>query len=150
MPLSWGGVITAITVAIVSTIYGAYHISLLSTLSPSFCPSPWTPGIESIHSGHTGDNCANKPHHASWHSWWHPQWSGGIAAEHGQGAGAITKDWNILYHLGGNGPWVEKVIDVVEGGIAPPESCEVVQVHMVRCRHDLEIELLTPFLCEDV
>jgi acid phosphatase len=44
----------------------------------------------------------------------------------------MTIDWNILYHLGGNGPWVEKSIDVVEEGIAPPEGCEVVQVHMVR------------------
>ena len=50
---------------------------------------------------------------------------------HGQGAGAVTNDWNILYHLGGNGPWVEKVIDVVEGGIAVPKGCEVEQVHMV-------------------
>lgn len=47
------------------------------------------------------------------------------------GAGAITKGWNILYHLGGNGPWVEKVIDVVDGGIAVPTGCEVEQVHMV-------------------
>lgn len=43
----------------------------------------------------------------------------------------ITKDWNILYHLGGNGPWVEKVVDVVDGGIAVPDQCVVEQVHMV-------------------
>jgi hypothetical protein len=71
------------------------------------------------------------PYHASWRSWWHPQQAVGVAAEHAQGAGTLTKDWNILYHLGGNGPWVEKVVDIVDGGIAPPEGCEVVQVHMV-------------------
>lgn len=43
----------------------------------------------------------------------------------------MTDDWNILYHLGGNGPWVEKVIDVVEGGISEPGGCRVEQVHMV-------------------
>ncbi|KAF2036313.1 phosphoglycerate mutase-like protein [Setomelanomma holmii] len=73
----------------------------------------------------------NKPHHSSWTSWWHPQGSQGTAAEHKQGAGAITSNWNILYHLGGNGPWVEKVIDVVDGGIAVPEGCHVEQVHMM-------------------
>jgi hypothetical protein len=35
--------------------------------------------------------------------------------------------------LGGNRPWVEKVIDIIDDGIAPPEGSEVVQVHMVRC-----------------
>jgi hypothetical protein len=39
----------------------------------------------------------------------------------------------MLYHLGGNRPWVEKVIDIIDHGIAPPEGSEVVQVHMVRC-----------------
>lgn len=51
--------------------------------------------------------------------------------DHGLGAGAVTKAWNILYHLGGNGPWVEKIVDVVDGGVAPPAGCEVVQVHMM-------------------
>lgn len=46
-----------------------------------------------------------------------------------------TNDWNILYHLGGNGPWIPKVDGVVEGGLAPPEGCRVEQVHMV-ARHN--------------
>jgi hypothetical protein len=33
---------------------------------------------------------------------------------------------------------VEKTIDVVEGGIAVPDGCEVEQVHMVRRLHERE------------
>lgn len=44
---------------------------------------------------------------------------------------ARDNDWNLLYHLGGNGPWIEKVDGVVEGGTAPREGCVVEQVHMV-------------------
>lgn len=40
-------------------------------------------------------------------------------------------EWNILYHLGGNGPWVEKVDGVATGGIEVPEGCSVDMVHMV-------------------
>jgi hypothetical protein len=40
--------------------------------------------------------------------------------------------WNILYHLGGNGPWIPKIDGVVKGGIDVPEGCEVQQIHMVR------------------
>lgn len=86
------------------------------------------------HAGYFGYECADRPHHSSWGSWWHPQRSDGSIFERGQGAGVTTKDWNILYHLGGNGPWVEKTIDVVESGIAVPEGCEVEQVHMM-ARH---------------
>jgi acid phosphatase len=121
MPVPWG-ITTAIVAAIVSALYGVYQISLLSSLGPSICPSACPPHVKNTHS---------KPHHASWSSWWHPQ-GGGIGPERAQGAGALTKDWNILYHLGGNGPWVEKIINIVDEGIAPPKGCEVVQVHMVR------------------
>jgi acid phosphatase len=122
MPISWS-LITAIVAAIASALYGFYQISLLSSLCPSLSASDCPSNSDFTHS---------KPHHASWSSWWHPQQNDGDVAEHAQGAGAITKDWNILYHLGGNGPWVEKIIDVVDEGIVPPEGCEVVQVHMVR------------------
>lgn len=38
-----------------------------------------------------------------------------------------------MYHLGGCGPWVEKVDGPADAqGIAPPEGCAVEQVHMVR------------------
>jgi len=57
-----------------------------------------------------------------------------------------SKDrWNILYHLGGNGPWIEKVDGVTEGGINVPEGCEVDMVHMVhpisQCTQSQELEL---------
>lgn len=45
--------------------------------------------------------------------------------------GAPQKDWNLLYHLGGNGPWLPKLDGVVEGGYSPPENCRVDQVHVV-------------------
>ncbi|KAH5224373.1 hypothetical protein HBI62_118900 [Parastagonospora nodorum] len=94
------------------------------------CPS----NAETSHSGYFQYGCAGKPHQSTWSSWWHPQRTDGVPAEHKQGAGTTTHDWNILYHLGDNGPWVEKVIDVVDGGIAVPEGCRVEQVHMM-ARH---------------
>lgn len=45
--------------------------------------------------------------------------------------GGITKDWNILYHLGGNGPWIQKIDGTVGDNIGAPESCRVEQVHMI-------------------
>lgn len=42
-----------------------------------------------------------------------------------------TGAWNILYHLGGNGPWIEKIDGVMEGGLRLPEGCEVDMAHMV-------------------
>ena len=39
--------------------------------------------------------------------------------------------WDILYHLGGNGPWIPKVRNTTEESIEPPEECWVDQVHMV-------------------
>jgi len=52
-------------------------------------------------------------------------------AQQGLGAGTLTSDWDILQHLGGNGPWIQKTSNVVPGGIAVPEGCIVEQVHMV-------------------
>lgn len=108
--------------------------------TPSLCPklcSSTSPrsATENLHSGYFGYECAGRPHHSSWSTWWHPERSDGVPAEHKMGAGAITRDWNILYHLGGNGPWVEKVIDVVDGGIAVPKGCAVEQMHMVGLSH---------------
>lgn len=65
------------------------------------------------------------PYTSSWGSWWHPQRS------HGSGSSESGRGWNILYHLGGNGPWIEKTEGVVKGGIGVPKGCSVEQVHMV-------------------
>lgn len=42
-----------------------------------------------------------------------------------------SRAWDVLYHVGGNGPWIPKIDGVVEGGIEPPEGCLVEQIHMV-------------------
>lgn len=111
-----------------------------TSLCPSLCSQICAFDTRSLHSGYFEYECAgaaSKPHHASWSSWWHPYRSDGTPAEHKKGAGSITSDWNILYHLGGNGPWVEKVIDIVDGGVAVPDGCEVEQVHMVGHAHGM-------------
>jgi acid phosphatase len=70
------------------------------------------------------------PFTASWSSWFYPgAWVDSETS--GQRAGKIDKNWNILYHLGGNGPWVQKIDGVIEGSIGPPRGCTVEQVHMV-------------------
>jgi hypothetical protein len=130
MPTPWPLVI-AIIVAIVSVTYTNYQSLLLFRLGLLPCPASCRSDTLNTHSGYLGHECVEKPYHSSWDSWFHPHRSNGTESDYGLGAGAVTKDWNILYHLGGNGPWVEKVIDVVEGGIAPPEGCKVVQVHMM-------------------
>ena len=45
----------------------------------------------------------------------------------------IKGSWDILYHMGGNGPWIPNVHGI-EGGIEPPAKCRVDQVHMVGLR----------------
>jgi acid phosphatase len=134
--MSWGALI-GIIVAITAALYSTCQISILPLYSicPTLCPSACSHRARNFDDGYAKYDTADKPHHSSWNSWWHPQLSDGTLAEHKLGAGAITRDWNILYHLGGNGPWVEKVLDVLDEHIAPPESCEVVQVHMVRHAH---------------
>lgn len=128
--------VTSFIVPIIALIagLGLFRQSICTGLCSQTCSSD----TENMHAGYFQYECVgNKPHHSSWSSWWHPQRSDGTDAEHKQGAGAITNDWNILYHLGGNGPWVEKVIDIVDGGIAVPEGCQVEQVHMVGHSHGM-------------
>lgn len=80
---------------------------------------------------------ATAPYTSSWGSWWHPRRQTGTSRD-----GATKGGWNILYHLGGNSPWIEKVDGVVKGGIGPPEGCRVEQVHMV-CPHCIAQTLST-------
>lgn len=49
------------------------------------------------------------------------------------------QDWNILYHIGGNGPWIQKIDGVVRAGFGPPPGCHVEQVNMVSmgCSHPI-------------
>ncbi|KAL4958140.1 histidine phosphatase superfamily [Aspergillus filifer] len=64
-----------------------------------------------------------------WNSWFDPERKilpGNIEVPDDDG-------WNIFYHLGGYGPWIEKVDGEIEG-IEPPDGCVVDQVHMI-ARH---------------
>jgi hypothetical protein len=121
--------VSLVLIPVIAILIGLF--SSYPSLCPSLCAQTCHSNTRKFHSGYFEYECAGKPHHSSWTSWWHPHRSEGTSAEHKQGAGSITGDWNILYHLGGNGPWVEKIIDIVGGGIAVPKGCQVEQVHMV-------------------
>lgn len=41
------------------------------------------------------------------------------------------EDWNMLYHLGGNGPWIPKLDGPFGDDLSVPEGCKIEQVHMV-------------------
>ena len=57
---------------------------------------------------------------------WLPAWITSVhPSEHGESS------WDILYHLGGNGPWIQKFDGILEENIEPPSGCEIEQVHMV-------------------
>jgi hypothetical protein len=45
---------------------------------------------------------------------------------------AVDTEWNLFYHLGGNGPWIQKVDGVIHDTLAPPGGCVVDQAHMVK------------------
>lgn len=140
------GLLAAVAVGFITTFFFPYsqfsglcryaaHCHSLDVLCSVLGTAPeCSPGFPNTHPGYFEYECAGKPHQSSWSSWWHPQRSEERGQHDQQSAGTITSDWNILYHLGGNGPWVEKIIDVVEGGIGVPSGCEVEQVHLM-ARH---------------
>ena len=43
----------------------------------------------------------------------------------------IESPWNMLYHLGGNGPWITKLDGTLHEDVEPPMGCKVEQAHMV-------------------
>jgi acid phosphatase len=45
--------------------------------------------------------------------------------------GSPQKEWNLFYHLGGNGPWIPKIAKVKYSDALLPDSCSVSQVHML-------------------
>ncbi|KAE8387504.1 histidine phosphatase superfamily [Aspergillus alliaceus] len=67
------------------------------------------------------------PHCASWNTWFNPfEYPSNRSRTVWQG-----NDWNLLYHLGGNGPWVEKIDGPGARGVDPPNGCAIEQVHMM-------------------
>jgi len=63
------------------------------------------------------------PHTGSWQTWFNP-FQSKVKGENHTG-----NRWNILHHLGGNGPWIEHTGG--ESSLAPPEECLIDQVHLV-------------------
>ena len=44
----------------------------------------------------------------------------------------VKADWNVMYHQGGNSPWIPKVRGIEDdNNIDTPSGCRVDQVHMV-------------------
>ncbi|KAF7595014.1 acid phosphatase pho5 [Aspergillus hancockii] len=69
----------------------------------------------------------SSPYCASWNTWYHPFQS----PSHQARIGSYDNDWNLLYHLGGNGPWVEKIDGPNARGVDPPNRCTIDQLHMI-------------------
>ncbi|KAI9809288.1 MAG: hypothetical protein M1825_002579 [Sarcosagium campestre] len=106
-------------VCLVGTIYLLSHRTTQLPLTPAYNPKGADEPL-SLTAFYTA-----VPYTSSWSSWWHPE------RLRGAGTGLIGVGWNILYHLGGNGPWIEKVDGIVEGGIGTPDGCRVEQIHMM-------------------
>ncbi|KAH8705585.1 histidine phosphatase superfamily [Talaromyces proteolyticus] len=69
----------------------------------------------------SGNRPSNSPYFAGWNTWFHPE----RVSSSGQ-----FREWNILHHLGGNGPWIQRTTpNSIENSL--PDKCEVEQVHML-------------------
>ncbi|KAL2830265.1 histidine phosphatase superfamily [Aspergillus cavernicola] len=67
----------------------------------------------------------------NWNSWFHPSRN----VLHPESTGVKSDGWNIHYHLGGYGPWIEKLDGPGDiPGIEAPAGCRIDQVHMM-ARH---------------
>ena len=62
----------------------------------------------------------------SWKTWFHASQSKATGLKQ-----SPVKGWNVLHHLGGNGPWIENAGEGVASNLAPPDGCLVDQVHLV-------------------
>ncbi|KAL2820058.1 histidine phosphatase superfamily [Aspergillus granulosus] len=76
----------------------------------------------------TGHYPGTSPQYPSWNSWFNP------FPDLREKSSPLKSDgWNLHYHLGGYGPWVEKLDGPVQGIEVPP-GCLVDQAHMM-ARH---------------
>lgn len=105
---------------------GVFLIILFSAITLYNHGSHSLPRIDSVTlSRGASDNTT--PRGASWKSWFHPL----RVAENNKHKKPV-KGWNLFEHLGGYGPWIEKVDEQgVLTDLAPPEGCSINQVHLV-------------------
>ena len=105
-------VILPVTIALAAFLYSKHGSTVVELLAPSSVV-----------------NSPSSPSYPSWNTWFDPvRYRSNRDSQRQRETG-----WNILYHLGGNGPWIEKIDGDSElQGIAPPEGCSVDQVHLVR------------------
>lgn len=115
--------IMAFLYSLVKVIY-PFFVILAAVLLYNYGPEHSLTTLISPVTHHT----PTSPYAASWRSWFHP-----LQSHLGYAPTALKRYWNVLHHLGGNGPWVE-MLD--EGSrtpdLAPPPGCSMDQVHMVR------------------
>lgn len=98
---------------------------LLAYSSPPTLSNGWS-GLR-FSNTNSLDSESVSPFSPSWGSWWHP---------HSPTTQRVydPDKWNLLYHLGGYGPWIELregLVTAQNVGIGPPEGCIVDSVHMV-------------------
>lgn len=69
---------------------------------------------------------SESPYFGRWKTWF--SLSQSIVTDSKQSLG---KGWNVIHHLGGNGPWIENTGEGAASNLNPPEGCSVDQVHLV-------------------
>ncbi|CAG8322361.1 unnamed protein product [Penicillium nalgiovense] len=62
----------------------------------------------------------------SWKIWFHPSQSKATGSKQ-----PLVREWNVLHHLGGNGPWIENAGEGAASNLAPPDGCSLDQVHLL-------------------
>ncbi|KAJ5742705.1 uncharacterized protein N7511_011106 [Penicillium nucicola] len=65
-------------------------------------------------------------HSENWKTWLNPHQSALPSAIQ-----TSENKWNILHHLGGNGPWIKNIHHGVASSLETPEGCSIDQVHLV-------------------
>ncbi|KAJ6179828.1 hypothetical protein N7519_010289 [Penicillium mononematosum] len=96
------------TVALGLVIYQASQSSSLQSIASS-------PEEQSVSS-----------YFGSWKTWFHPSQPKATGSKQ-----SLVQGWNVLHHLGGNGPWIENAGEGAASNLAPPDGCSVDQVHLL-------------------
>jgi acid phosphatase len=86
---------------------------------------PSVPGI-------TATNAISEAHKQGtpWSGNWRT-WSNHHEATRPSASQPSGEVWNILHHLGGNGPWIENIHEAAATSYDIPDNCSIDQVHLV-------------------